>query len=129
MSRTRDCGDLSVAVVIRTSVKYRGKAVTDEQKLARIRIDEKIAELLPALEKTMLGQVCDHIGYDDETCAANIKERDEKSAANAKAEAEGREEKQRKRDGLPPLQPHPPPVKGLDTPAEGASEQEDNTTD
>lgn len=129
MSKTRDCGDLSVAVVIRTSVRYRGKAVTDEEKLARIAIDEKIAELVPALEKTLLGQVCDHIGYDDETCAAKVQVRDEKKAADRKAEEEGREEKQRKRDGLPPLQPHPPPVKGLDTPAEGASEQEDNTTD
>lgn len=129
MSKTRDCGDMLVSVVIRTSVKFRGKAVTDEDKLARMAIDEKIEELLPALEKTLLGQVCDHIGYDDETCAAKIKVRDDKKEADRLAEEEGRAEKQRRREGLPPLQPHPPPVAGLDTPAEGASEQEDNTTE
>ncbi len=118
MSTTKDCGDLTVAVAIRTGVKFGAAAVTDEDKLARMTIDEKIADILPQLEKTLMEQICDHIGYDAETVEAKVKARDDKNAADREAEETGRAEKKARRDGLPPLQPHPPPVRGL------ASEQE-----
>lgn len=125
MSLTKDCGDMTVAVVVRTGVKFLAAAVEDDEKLARVAIDEKIADILPQLEKTILDQICDHIGYDAETVEAKVTARDEKNAADREAETEGRAAKQRIRDGLPALQPHPPPVHGL----EGASEQEDNTAE
>ena len=131
MSTTKDCGDLTVAVVIRTGVKYLAAAVGEDDTLFRTAIDEKIADILPQLEKTILDQICDHIGYDQETVAVKITARDDKNEADREAEETGRAEKQAKRDGLPPLQPHPPLVKGLGAPApsEGASEQETNTAE
>lgn len=120
MSINRDCGDLTVAVVIRTGAKYLAAAVTDVEKLTRLAIDEKIAEIIPKLEKTILDQICDHIGFDAETVTAKVKARDEKLAADRKAEDEGRAEKKARRDGLPALQP---------APKEGASEKEDNTAE
>lgn len=113
MSTTKDCGDLTVSVAIRTGVKFGAAAVTDEEKLARMAIDEKIADILPQLEKTLLEQVCDHIGYDAETVTAKVKAREDKNAADRKAEDEGRAEKKRRRDGMPPLQAPPPIEQGL----------------
>ena len=129
MSITKDCGDMTVSVVIRTGVKFQAVAAEDDETLFRTAIDEKIADFIPQLEKTILEQICDHIGFDAETVEAKVKARDDKNAADRQAEEEGRADKQARRDGLPALQPHPPPVKGLDTPAEGASEQKDNTAE
>lgn len=137
MSEIKDCGDMRFQVVIRTGIKFMAVAVEDDDKLARIRIDEKIADILPQLEKTIMDQICDHIGYDAETVEAMVKERDDKLAADREAEEKGRAEKKARRDNLPPLQPPPPAVVGLGAPApqpepaptEGASEQEDNPTD
>lgn len=105
MSLTKDCGDLTVAVTIRTGVKFRLSAATDEDRLERSAIDLLIAEILPALEKTLLEQVCDHIGYDEETIAVKVKARDDKNAADHTAETEGRAAKAAHRAGLP----EPPP--------------------
>lgn len=102
MSVSKDCGDMKVSVVIRTGVSYPMPATEDDEKLRRIRIDEKIAELLPALEKTLLDQVCDHIGYDQKTVDAQVKERDDKIEADRIAEKEGRAAKHAQRQGLPP---------------------------
>ena len=112
MSAIKDCGDVTVTVVIRTGVKFALAAVGDEMS-ERIVMADKVADILPRLEKTILEQICDHIGYDAETCEAKLKAREEKNIADRKAEDEGRAEKQAERDGLPPLQPHPPPVAGL----------------
>ncbi len=129
MSIIKDCGDMTVSIVIRTGVGYKLEAVGDDEKLARKAINEKVADIIPQLEKTILEQICDHIGFDAETVEVKVKARDDKNAADRQAEEEGRADKQARRDGLPALQPHPPPVKGLDTPAEGASEQKDNTAE
>ena len=101
MSVNRDCGDMEIGVAIRVGTKFTLAAVSDDDKLARIAMDEKVAEIVPQLEKTITDQILDHIGYDQETVAAKVKARDEKNAADRKAEVEGRAAKQAKRAGLP----------------------------
>lgn len=105
MSAIKDCGDMTVTITITTGVKFSAAAGGGEEALFRTAIDEKIADILPNLEKTMLDQICDHIGYDEDKIKFQVGLRDGKNAANRKAETEGRAEKQAQRDGLPP----PPP--------------------
>ena len=124
MSMIKDCGDMTVTVILRTGVKYTLAAVGDDETLARCAIDDKIAEILPNLEKTLLEQICDHIGYDKEKIEFQVALRNGKNAANRKAENEGRATKKAVRDGLPP--PPPPPVAHD---LEEANEQKDNTAE
>ncbi len=97
-----DCGDLELTLNIIFGVKKASEPIDFEGMLA------KVQEIKPNLEKTVLSQIAEHIGYDQETIDAKIHERDEKIAASRAAEDKGRAEKAALRSGLPPLEPPPP---------------------
>ncbi len=113
MSVIKDCGDMTVSVAIRTGVKYVLEAVGEDETLFRTAIDEKVADIIPQLEKTILDQICDHIGYDQDKIKHQVALREGKNAADRKAETEGRAAKSAVRAGLPPLTPPPPIEQGL----------------
>ncbi len=111
-----DCGDVEFSVNIVFGMTYRRVAKTDDERAERLAMINKIMELKPNLEKTVLGQLAEHAGYDQETIDAKIHERDEKIAADKAAEDQGRAEKATLRRGLPPLEP-PPPIEHGTLPA------------
>lgn len=103
-----DCGDVEFSVNIVFGMTYRMDAKTDDERAERLAMINKIMDLKPNLEKTVLGQLAEHVGYDQEIIDAKIHEREEKIAANRAAEDQGRAEKATLRAGLPPLEPPPP---------------------
>lgn len=111
-----DCGDVEFSVNIVFGMTYRADAKSDDERAERLAMINKIMELKPNLEKTVLGQLAEHAGYDQETIDTKIHERDEKIAANRTAEDQGRAEKATLRRGLPPLEP-PPPIEHGTLPA------------
>jgi len=103
-----DCGDVEFSVNIVFGMTYRAEAKSDDERAERLAMINKAVDLKETLEKTILGQIADHVGYDQTTIDAKIHERDEKIAANKAAEDQGRAEKATLRRGLPPLEPPPP---------------------
>jgi hypothetical protein len=90
-----DCGDFELSCKIVFGIH---KKPGHDLSLGRDDIG-KIEDIRPNLEKTVLYQIADHIGLDEEKIAALVKERDERDAANHQAEEEGREAMRRKRAG------------------------------
>lgn len=111
-----DCGDVEFSVNIVFGMTYRLDAKTADERAERLALINKAMELKLTLEKTVLSQIADHIGYDQATIDAKIHERDERIAANRAAEDQGRAEKATLRRGLPPLEP-PPPIEHGTLPA------------
>ena len=112
-----DCGDVEFSVNIVFGMTYRMDAKSDEEREERLAMINKVMELKPNLEKTVLGQLAEHIGYDQAAIDVKIHERDEKIAATRAAEDQGRAEKATIRRGLPPLEPPPPIEHGTLPPA------------
>jgi hypothetical protein len=108
-----DCGDVEFSVNIVFGMTYRLEAKTDDERAQRLGMINKAMDLKPALEKTVLSQIAEHIGYDQATIDTKLHERDEKIAATQAAEDQGRAEKATLRRGLPPLEPPPPMETGL----------------
>lgn len=90
-----DCGDfeLSCKIVFGVHKKPGHDFSSLEEQLP------KVEEIRPNLEKTVLYQIADHIGLDEDKIAALVKERDDRDAENHKAEEEGREAMRKKRHG------------------------------
>lgn len=107
-----DCGDVEFSLNLVFGMTYRMDAKTDDEKAERFALVKKVMELKPSLEKTVLSQIADHIGYDQAIIEGKIHERDEKIAATRAAEDQGRAEKATLRRGLPPLEPPPPIEQG-----------------
>jgi hypothetical protein len=103
-----DCGDVEFSVNIVFGMTYRLEAKTDDERAQRLGMINKVMDLKPTLEKTVLSQIAEHIGYDQATIDTKLHERDEKIAATQAAEDQGRAEKATLRRGLPPLEPPPP---------------------
>ncbi len=111
-----DCGDVEFSVNIVFGMTYRLDAKSNDERAERLAMINKAMELKQNLEKTVLGQLAEHIGYDQATIDVKIHERDERNAASRAAEDQGRAEKATLRAGLPPLEP-PPPIEHGTLPA------------
>ncbi len=103
----RDCGDREVSLNLVVGISYRLVATSEEEQDERDALIGKVMELKSSLEKTVLNQICDHIGLDDDEVANRIYVRDTENAKNREVEEQGRAEKSAKRAGLPA----PPPGK------------------
>jgi hypothetical protein len=112
MSLNRDCGDREVSLNLIVGISYRMAAKTVEEQAERNALVEKLMEIKPNLEKSVLDQICDHLGLDEDEVSARVEARDSKNAADRAAEDRGRAEKAAKRAGLPPLTPPPPIERG-----------------
>jgi len=93
-----DCGDVELSCNITFGMNYKtvpeGEAAEEVLKQR-----ELVRDIKPNLEKTVLMQIADHIGYDQETIEAKIKARDETNAANREAEEKGSAEMRARREG------------------------------
>ena len=116
MSLTKDCGDRQVSLNLIVGISYRLAPTTEEELAERNALMEGVMEIKENLEKTVLNQICDHIGLNEEEVAARVETRDAKNAADRKAETEGRAAKTAQRAGLPPPTVPPATVRGLATP-------------
>ena len=124
----RDCGDREVSLNLVVGISYRLMATSEEEQDERYALIGKVREIQSSLEKTVLDQICDHIGLDEDEVAKRINVRDTENAKNREAEEQGRAEKSAKRTGLPA----PPPGKlGPNIkPGESAFEKDkDNSSD
>ncbi len=94
-----DCGDVELTLNIVFGMRYKADAKNSDERAARLEQINKAMDMKPTLEKTVLSQIADHIGYDEERIKAKINARDEKNAADHEAEAQGREDMRRRRAG------------------------------
>jgi len=95
MSLRIDCGDFELSCKIVFGIhKKPGHDYSELEEMI-----PKIEEVRPNLEKTVLYQIADHMGLDEDKLAALVKERDERDAANKDAEEKGRKEMQDRRAG------------------------------
>lgn len=108
-----DCGDVELSLNLVFGMTYRLTSTSDEERDARDAMMAKVMEMKPHLEKTVLEQIGEHIGYDQETITTKVKARDEKNAADRKAEDDGRAVKSAQRAGLPPPTSPPPIEQGF----------------
>lgn len=95
MSLRIDCGDFELSCKIVFGVhKKPGHDFSELEKQI-----PKVEEIRANLEKTVLYQIADHIGLDEEAIKAKVKERDERDAANKEAEEKGSADMRAKREG------------------------------
>jgi hypothetical protein len=94
-----DCGDVELTLNLVFGMRYKLDAKNADERAARLERINRAMEIKPNLEKTVLMQIADHVGYDQDTIEAKINERDEKNVADRKAEEEGRMDMQRRRSG------------------------------
>lgn len=94
-----DCGDVELTLNIVFGMRYKADAKNSDERAARLEQINKAMDMKPTLEKTVLSQIADHIGYDEERIKAKINARDEKNAADHEAEKQGREDMRRRRAG------------------------------
>lgn len=93
-----DCGDVELSLNLVFGLTYKmGQVGPSTQE--RDEMLKKAQEIKPNLEKSVLIQLADHIGYDEETIEAKIKARDEKNAGEQAAEKQGSEDMRRRRTG------------------------------
>ncbi len=94
-----DCGDMELTLNIVIGMRYKLDAKNSDERAERLAVIDKAMDIKPTLEKTVLAQIADHIGYDKEAIEAKITARDEKIAADHEAEEQGREDMRRRRAG------------------------------
>lgn len=94
-----DCGDVELTLNLVFGIRYKLDAKNADERAERLALINKVMEIKPTLEKTVLSQLADHAGYDKETIEAKIEARDEKNTADRKAEQDGRESVRRRRGG------------------------------
>jgi len=94
-----DCGDVELTLNLVFGMRYKMDAKNADERAARLEMINKAMEIKPTLEKSVLSQIADHIGYEQETIEAKVNARDEKNAADHAAEEEGRESMRRRRAG------------------------------
>jgi len=95
MSLRIDCGDFELSCKIVFGVhKKPGQDLSELDDMI-----PKVEEIRGNLEKTVLYQLADHMGLDEETIKAKVKERDDRDAANHDAEEKGRQEMKDRRAG------------------------------
>ncbi len=94
-----DCGDVELTLNIVFGMRYKADAKNSDERAARLEQINKAMDMKPTLEKTVLSQIADHIGYDEAMIEAKVNARDEKNAADRKAEDDGSAEMQRRRAG------------------------------
>lgn len=94
-----DCGDVELTLNLVFGVKYKLDAKDADERAERVAAISKAMDIKPTLEKSVLIQLADHIGYDEATIEAKITARDEKIAADREAESQGREDMRRRRAG------------------------------
>jgi 2-hydroxychromene-2-carboxylate isomerase len=90
-----DCGDFELSCKIVFGVhKKPGHDFSELESMV-----PKVDEIRSNLEKTVLYQIADHIGLDEEAIKAKVKERDERDAANKEAEEKGSADMRARREG------------------------------
>jgi len=94
-----DCGDVELSLNLVFGMRYKQDAKNADERAARVEMINKAMEIKPTLEKTVLSQIADHIGYEQDVIEAKVKARDEKNAADHEAEEKGREDMRRRRAG------------------------------
>jgi len=94
-----DCGDVELTLNLVFGMRYKLSAKDADEQAARAAMIDKAMDMKPTLEKTVLAQIADHIGYDEEMINAKIKARDEKNAGEQAAEKQGSEDMRRRRTG------------------------------
>jgi len=94
-----DCGDVELTLNLVFGMRYKLDAKNADERAERVAQIDKAMEIKPTLEKTVLSQIADHIGYDQEVIETKVVARDEKNTADRKAEADGSAEMQRRRSG------------------------------
>jgi len=94
-----DCGDVELTLNLVFGIRYKMNAKNADERMERLALINKAMEIKPNLEKTVLAQIADHIGYEQATIEAKVKARDEKIAADHEAEEQGREDMKRRRAG------------------------------
>jgi hypothetical protein len=94
-----DCGDVELTLNLVFGVRYKLAAKDEDEQAERAAMIDKAMDIKSNLEKSVLIQLADHIGYDEETIEAKINARDEKNAADGQAEAQGSEDMRRRRTG------------------------------
>jgi len=94
-----DCGDVELTLNIVFGMRYKADAKNSDERAARLEQINKAMDMKPTLEKTVLSQIADHIGYEQDVIEAKIKARDEKIAADHEAEKQGSEDMKRRRSG------------------------------
>lgn len=94
-----DCGDVELTLNLVFGMRYKQNAKNADERAERVAMINKAMEMKPTLEKTVLSQIADHIGYEQATIEAKVKARDEKNAADHEAEKQGSEDMKRRRSG------------------------------
>lgn len=94
-----DCGDVELTLNLVFGIRYKLDAKNADERAERLALIKKAMEIKPTLEKTVLSQLADHVGYDKEVIEAKVKARDDKIAADHEAEVEGRAEMKLRRSG------------------------------
>lgn len=94
-----DCGDIELTLNLVFGIRYKMTAKNADERMERLALINKAMEIKPTLEKTVLAQIADHIGYEQATIEAKVNARDEKIAADGEAEVQGRAEMQARRHG------------------------------
>jgi hypothetical protein len=94
-----DCGDVELTLNLVFGVRYKLAAKDEDEQAERAAMIDKAMDIKSNLEKSVLIQLADHIGYDEETIEAKINARDEKNAGEQAAEKQGSEDMRRRRTG------------------------------
>lgn len=92
-----DCGDVELTLNLVFGIRYKLSAKNSDERAERLALINKVMEIKPNLEKTVLSQLADHAGYDKETIEAKIEARDKKIAADREAEEKGSAEMKARR--------------------------------
>ncbi len=91
-----DCGEFELSCKIVFGVHSKpGGSIADFTDMM-----PKVEEIRPNLEKTVLYQIADHVGLDEETIKKKAQERKDKDDADREAEEKGRKEKHERRARL-----------------------------
>jgi len=92
-----DCGDVELSLNLVFGIRYKMSAKDSDERMERLALINKAMEIKPNLEKTVLAQIADHIGYEQGTIEAKVNARDEKIAADREAEEKGSAEMKARR--------------------------------